>query len=183
MNCKNCRHWFVNPNIVIPGEPTEGKCLVSEIKAQSNHVCNAWELSQIAEWKDDNEKLTARIAELEESDKHWAGNVKVCMQLIERYESDIAELEAALTNARELIGMTPPPAFPGWIPVKEKLPNLFKTVIIARTIVGGRGGGFDLAFNSGLVWVGTQQDIEYEDVTHWMPLPEPPIVYGKEREE
>lgn len=65
MNCKECRHWFVNPNIVIPGEPTEGKCLVSEIKAQSNHVCNAWELSQIAEWKDDNEKLTARIAELE----------------------------------------------------------------------------------------------------------------------
>ena len=65
MNCKECRHWFVNPNIVIPGEPTEGKCLVSEIKAQSNQVCNAWELSQIAEWKDDKEKLTARIAELE----------------------------------------------------------------------------------------------------------------------
>ena len=38
--------------------------------------------------------LRLRIAELEESDKHWAGNVKVCMQLIERYESDIAELEA-----------------------------------------------------------------------------------------
>ena len=38
--------------------------------------------------------LNARIAELEESDKHWAGNVKVCMQLIERYESDVAELEA-----------------------------------------------------------------------------------------
>ena len=121
-------------------------------------------------------QMHARIAELEESDKHWAGNVKVCMQLIERYESDIAELEAALTNARELIGMTPPPAFPGWIPVKEKLPNLFKTVIIARAIVGGRGGRFDLAFNSGLVWVGTQQDIEYEDVTHWMPLPEKPEV-------
>ena len=64
MNCKECRHWFINPNIAIPGEPTEGNCLVSEIKAQSNHVCNAWELSQIAEWKDDNEKLTARIAEL-----------------------------------------------------------------------------------------------------------------------
>jgi chromosome segregation ATPase len=39
------------------------------------------------------DELRARIAELEESDKHWAGNVKVCMQLIERYESDIAELE------------------------------------------------------------------------------------------
>jgi len=70
MNCKNCRHWFVNPNIVIPGEPTEGKCLVSEIKTQSNQVCNAWERSQIAEWKDDNEKLTARIAELE-AERRW----------------------------------------------------------------------------------------------------------------
>ena len=40
--------------------------------------------------------LRLRIAELEESDKHWAGNVKVCMQLIERYESDIAELEEAV---------------------------------------------------------------------------------------
>ena len=38
--------------------------------------------------------LRLRIAELEESDKHWAGNVKVCMQLIERYESDVATLEA-----------------------------------------------------------------------------------------
>lgn len=43
--------------------------------------------------KEAAEYVTARISELEESDKHWAGNVKVCMQLIERYESDIAELE------------------------------------------------------------------------------------------
>ena len=42
--------------------------------------------------------VTARIAELEESDKHWAGNVKVCMQLIERYESDIAELEMKIRH-------------------------------------------------------------------------------------
>lgn len=47
MSCKKCRHWFVNPNIVVSGEPTEGKCLVSEIKTQSNHVCNAWERSEV----------------------------------------------------------------------------------------------------------------------------------------
>ncbi len=47
MSCKKCRHWFVNPNIVIPVEPTEGKCLVSEIKTQSNQVCNAWERSEV----------------------------------------------------------------------------------------------------------------------------------------
>lgn len=80
MSCKKCRHWFVNPNIVIPGEPTEGKCLVSEIKTQSNQVCNAWELSRIAELEhdlsnkeieytdlwDDMLEMQARIAELEE---------------------------------------------------------------------------------------------------------------------
>jgi len=66
MNCKECRRWFVNPNIVIPGEPTEGKCLVSEIKTQSNQVCNAWELSQVAEWKEENEKLIASNTKLEE---------------------------------------------------------------------------------------------------------------------
>ena len=65
MSCKKCRHWFVNPNIVIPGEPTEGKCLVSEIKAQSNHICNAWERSARAAWADENEILTARNVKLE----------------------------------------------------------------------------------------------------------------------
>ena len=103
----------------------------------------------------------------------WQTRIETARSELKAYIEGLAE---ALTNARELIGMTPPPAFPEWIPVKEKLPNLFKTVIIARAIVGGRGGRFDLAFNSGLVWVGTQQDIEYEDVTHWMPLPKLPEV-------
>lgn len=64
MSCKKCRHWFVNPNIVIPGEPTEGKCLVSEIKTQSNQVCNAWELSQVAERVDETKPYLSRIEEL-----------------------------------------------------------------------------------------------------------------------
>ena len=127
-----------------------------------------------------NELVSAAVAFGRGIEPDWQTRIDAALCALKAHIEGLAE---ALTNARELIGMTPPPAFPGWIPVKEKLPNLFKTVIIARTIVGGRGGGFDLAFNSGLVWVGTQQDIEYEDVTHWMPLPEPPIVYGKEREE
>jgi len=97
MNCKNCRHWFVNPNIVIPGEPTEGKCLVSEIKTQSNQVCNAWELSQIAEWKDDNEKLTARIAELE-GERRW---IPVGERLPEIEEGDSKEYDVVITYPRE----------------------------------------------------------------------------------
>ena len=69
MSCKKCRHWFVNPNIVIPGEPTEGKCLVSEIKTQSNQVCNAWELSRIAELEAEIDQLTAHDATERQDDK------------------------------------------------------------------------------------------------------------------
>ena len=101
MNCKECRHWFVNPNIVIPGEPTEGKCLVSEIKTQSNQVCNAWELSQIAEWKDDNEKLTARIAELERDKKALRG---IEENLREHIDIGTLQLSAATARIVELEG-------------------------------------------------------------------------------
>ena len=40
--------------------------MLSGIYTQGKDICNAWELSQIAEWKDENEKLTARITELKE---------------------------------------------------------------------------------------------------------------------
>lgn len=75
MSCKKCRHWFVNPNIVIPGEPTEGKCLVSEIKTQSNQVCNAWELSRIAELEAEIERFTAH-SDIERQDDKWIPEVQ-----------------------------------------------------------------------------------------------------------
>lgn len=96
MNCKNCRHWFVNPNIVIPGEPTEGKCLVSEIKAQSNHFCNAWELSQVAEWKDENARLKDYISKLE------APVPERNLQLA-KASLRITELERRITEAKEIL--------------------------------------------------------------------------------
>ena len=72
---------------------------ITELETKIRH--NAlWQASEDAEERAHLEKLVPdlkkRIAELEESDKHWAGNVKVCMQLIERYESNIAELEAEI---------------------------------------------------------------------------------------
>ena len=57
------------------------------------HECGTILKHKIWQIRPIEDELQKRIAELEESDKHWAGNVKVCMQLIERYESDIAELE------------------------------------------------------------------------------------------
>ena len=68
-------------------------------QSRSCHACGCsthdWNTRPI------EDALRLRIAELEESDKHWAGNVKVCMQLIERYESDIAENDALQARAEK----------------------------------------------------------------------------------
>ena len=82
----------------------------------------------------------------------------------------IARLEAALTNARELVGMTPPPAFPEWIPVGDRLPFGGKVLVLwkDRTI------HLDWTFldGGGYYWWNSGQS----NVTHWMPLPQPPEV-------
>ena len=70
MSCKNCGHWFVNPNIVVSGDRTEGKCLVSGIMAQSNQVCNAWVRSEAGNLMEGQLKANDRIAELE-AERRW----------------------------------------------------------------------------------------------------------------
>ena len=103
----------------------------------------------------------------------------------QRYEFDateaklvarIAELEAALTNALELVGMTPPPAFPEWIPVTAKLPEDGETVFVIIH------DGFERFENGNevarLTYLGNGNWWSWESeryvVTHWMPLPKPP---------
>jgi cell division protein FtsB len=53
MSCKTCRRWAA------------GWCLAQQLGTSRDEVCNAWELSRVVEWEDENEKLQARIAELE----------------------------------------------------------------------------------------------------------------------
>jgi len=56
-----------------------------------------------------------------------------------------------------------------WISVKDRLPER-----IAHYIVWVREGGYDFAFlNSKEEWITTLGNQTFE-VTHWMPLPEPP---------
>ena len=70
-----------------------------------------------------------------------------------------------------------------WIPVGERLPECEKDVLV---FWGKASDG------SKIDWFGTAWRNECDDgkwctdpivPTHWMPLPEPPIVYGKECEE
>ena len=88
---------------------------------------------------------------------------------IEQLNARIAELEAELKNARELIGMTPEPAFPAWIPVSERLPEEDGEywVWFDDDFTGIKISGYcDYSKQNG--WDNTER------VTHWMPLPEPP---------
>ena len=65
-----------------------------------------------------------------------------------------------------------------WIPVSERLPEDGKPVWVC-TIWNEQHSGFLIDG----VWVGLFRDFREGEITHWMPLPEPPIVYGKVCEE
>ena len=56
-----------------------------------------------------------------------------------------------------------------WISVKDKLPNMFEQVIIFDAGMGE----ISMSFINGLdFWCGFNKD--EDDISHWMPLPEPP---------
>lgn len=77
-----------------------------------------------------------------------------------------------------------------WIRVKDRLPEIYDFVLVfsnnpgtnePRPIAIARYNSENWEFlgHSGLDWAcGAYQDIEYHidglDITHWMPLPEPP---------
>lgn len=110
--------------------------------------------------------LRTYISELE-------AEITKCHELQDFYCDRIAELEAELKNARELIGMTPEPAFPAWIPVSERLPEEdvpYLTIVKGNDIpVVAKYNDHDKGFTDCRVgW--------YVNVTHWMPLPELPEV-------
>lgn len=56
-----------------------------------------------------------------------------------------------------------------WIPISERMPDEDEDVHVYR----GKGHGIITAYRSEGRWYSHQHDI-LRDVTHWMPLPEPP---------
>lgn len=116
--------------------------------------------------------LQARIAELEAELNNTKFHAKTLQELLTKSMDRIAEMEADLKNARELIGMTPEPAFPAWIPVSERLPEDGEVVWL--------WDGNNLGMGYYLVFAGQFMDrdtpLRRIKPTHWMSLPTPPEV-------
>ena len=84
---------------------------------------------------------------------------------LKKAESRIAELEAAQR----------------WIPVSERLPDNWESVLTIDMSESTRGVVSAFYNPETLLWVSHFSDDLW--VTHWMPSPELPIVYGKACEE
>lgn len=73
-----------------------------------------------------------------------------------------------------------------WISVKEGLPKENEQVIVAQRTSNGlttNTAKYDLLGKRFLtVWTGFHGEIHYyPDITHWQPLPQPPITERKEK--
>ena len=90
--------------------------------------------------------------------------------LMEKAADAIEELRGVIQRQREMINATAYlPLYPKpmkWIPVTERLPENDKTVLVWNR--RNSREYFDV-YDHGR-WI----ILEWEDITHWMPLPEPP---------
>lgn len=60
---------------------------------------------------------------------------------------------------------------PKWIPVSERLPNLHETVIVCDVREQYVGAWMYYGNDD---WLHDDKLFDTEEITHWMPLPEPP---------
>lgn len=63
-----------------------------------------------------------------------------------------------------------------WIKCSERLPDNFNDVIVAGKSLEGEmisGFGYYLEFSE--CWVSNETYLDEATITHWMPLPEPPV--------
>lgn len=61
-----------------------------------------------------------------------------------------------------------------WISVKDRLPEERGRYIVAVCDYKGKIGVFDLWFDYPEWYIDEDDDLYQFEVTHWMPLPEPP---------
>ena len=63
----------------------------------------------------------------------------------------------------------------GWIPCSERLPSEQGQYLVTFPLCNGEPWVYILSFNKGKFYETDDEwgDVEYDDVTAWMPLPEP----------
>jgi hypothetical protein len=118
-------------------------------------------MSEYSQWDIERIEQAAYRSGVNNAGREWAREVSTL-------QARIAELEAENERMKEERR---------WIPVSERLPeDLQSVVIITNDSMTGIVRYLELYGREGFgAWS--------EDVTHWMPLPESPIMYGKVCEE
>lgn len=97
-------------------------------------------------------------------------NDRVCHYADERYENVV--YATAQTICKVVADMPAADIQPmAWISVDDKLPESCKTVIIYDEYVGVETGYYDIAFDK---FRSIEDTYRTCNVTHWMPLPNPP---------
>ena len=61
-----------------------------------------------------------------------------------------------------------------WIPVDERLPEETGRYLTANKILDDKIDVFDLWFDGGFWYIDDEDDMFDYEVTHWMPMPQPP---------
>lgn len=62
-----------------------------------------------------------------------------------------------------------------WIPITESLPEIGQHVIAYSKVSGAVESVYYLSYKGSHIWTEPVEEYyNYEEVTHWMPLPEPP---------
>jgi hypothetical protein len=151
--------------------------LMDEYKTE--HIDASWQ--SFAVWLAD--RCATQAAEIErqrEMNKTIAHNVQKgsrdgCAELLQEKNAEIERLKAELQQAREA---------ERWIPVGERLPGLayystgtrFSDKVVVTTIDGESiVAVFVAAPNQPDLWQSDHGMFDADAVTHWQPLPEPPV--------
>lgn len=150
---------------------------VKRLRSGQSYAADGSEIPVYSEYvlKTDYNALAARLAaaqgevrRLVEANEHWHIRITQEKELREQAES-------ALRDARNAAR---------WIPVSERLPEEDCEVLVFSSVAGRQRITFDtwgeqyeqpVMFSSHTVPVGKGwSDHEFEQVTHWMPLPKSP---------
>ena len=86
------------------------------------------------------------------------------------YREAILAVKSILHSAKSIDGVT----VQEWISVKDRLPEEKGRYLTANKRFGDKIVVFDLWFGGGFWYVEEEDDVFDFEVTHWMPLPNPP---------